>query len=286
MKYLDYREIRTQDTASFPVSYYHVAPGHPRYEMPYHWHPEYEIIRILSGSFQFTLDGETEEVSAGEMLFLRGGTLHGGIPKDCIYECLVFDMDSLLKSSRLRLPQIQNMIDHRICMLRRPDMTALQVRSTTENLFGAIREKKEGYELATLGCLYLLFGTLLAEKQYHILSDTILTDPHQLASCKRVLDYMVAHFAEDISLEQLSKIAGMTPKYFCRYFRSMTQKTPIDYLNYYRIETACEMLSSRYITVAEAGRRCGFHDTSYFVKMFRRYKSVTPKKYLKETFQA
>ena len=41
------------------------------------------------------------------------------------------------------------------------------------------------------------------------------------------------------TLADLSRIAGMTPKYFCRYFRAAIHRTPMDYLNYYRIERAC-----------------------------------------------
>ena len=284
MKYLDYREMRTQGTSGFPVAYYYVSPGHPRYEMPYHWHPEYEIIRILSGSFLFTLDGVKTAVSAGELLFLRDGTLHGGIPKDCIYECIVFDMNYLLKSSRPRLPLVQSILDHRTVISRQIDMTSLPLRSTAEILFASICEKKGGYEFITLGSIYLLLGLLLESGQYHNLPSEVTADPHQLGQCKKVLAFMEINYAENISLEQISRIAGMTPKYFCRYFKSMTQKTPIDYLNYYRIEIACELLSSRYISVAEAGHACGFHDASYFVKMFRKYKGVTPKQYLKEFF--
>jgi AraC-like DNA-binding protein len=285
MKYLDYREIRKQGTFEFPVAYYHIAPGHPRYEMPYHWHPEYEIIRIVRGSFQFTLAGETEDVTEGQLLFLGEGVLHGGIPRDCTYECIVFDLDYLLKNTRLCFAKIQNILDHRIIIWRRPDMTVLPVRSAADNLFESITEKRDGYELVTLGCIFQLLGALLANGQYSITPDAIPTDGHRLVQCKKVLDYMEKNFAENISLDQISKIAGMSPKYFCRYFKTMTQRTPIDYLNYYRIETACELLSSRYITVTEAAQRCGFHDTSYFVKQFRRYKGVTPKQYLKENFR-
>ena len=60
----------------------------------------------------------------------------------------------------------------------------------------------------------------------------------------------------------------------------MTHRTPIDYLNYYRIEQACFKLATSNDSIAEIGMSCGFNDESYFIKTFKKYKGVTPKKYL------
>ena len=48
MKYINYREERNHGTIDFPIEFYHVTPNHPRYEMSYHWHIEYELIRVLN----------------------------------------------------------------------------------------------------------------------------------------------------------------------------------------------------------------------------------------------
>ena len=106
----------------------------------------------------------------------------------------------------------------------------------------------------------------------------------RLTSIKNVLTYISENYANPISLDALSRIAGMNPKYFCRYFKSMTERTPIDYLNYYRIECACEMLSTRDISIKETAISCGFNDESYFIKTFHKYKGTTPKQFMKAEF--
>ena len=80
-------------------------------------------------------------------------------------------------------------------------------------------------------------------------------------------------------LNELSRIAGMSPKYFCSYFHSIIHRTPIDYLNYYRIERACSELSTSDLTLTEVAYRCGFSDVCYFIKTFKRYKGITPRRY-------
>jgi len=62
-------------------------------------------------------------------------------------------------------------------------------------------------------------------------------------------------------------------------FRDTFQQTPIDYLNYYRIEQACLLLAETLLPITEVAYRCGFNDSAYFVKVFKKYKKLTPKKY-------
>lgn len=54
MQYINYRENRRRGTADFPLEYYHVTASHPQYVMSFHWHVEFELIRILSGSLTVT----------------------------------------------------------------------------------------------------------------------------------------------------------------------------------------------------------------------------------------
>ena len=73
MKYIEYRERAEQGTFNFPIAFYHQTPYSPRYEMQYHWHTQYEIIRIISGSFQLKLEKSTKLYHAGDVRGLHRG---------------------------------------------------------------------------------------------------------------------------------------------------------------------------------------------------------------------
>lgn len=284
MKYFDYREHRPQGTTDFPIAFYHIEPSHPRYQMPYHWHPEYEIIRILEGIFHLTVGSQTYDVKKGDILFLQDGVLHGGIPENCIYECLVFDMNFFLKGNRIRVKQTQRILNHEIAFRQQLPGDLKLLQDTIENLFLAMAEKKNGYEFLTQGYLYQLLGILFREDLYDEKINAAQTAFHHVLQFKKVLSYIEEHYTEHIALEDLAKIAGMNPKYFCRFFREMSYRTPIDYVNYYRIERACEQLSTSNTTIIEAALNCGYNDISYFIKTFRKYKGLTPKQYLKNEY--
>ena len=61
--------------------------------------------------------------------------------------------------------------------------------------------------------------------------------------------------------------------------RAVMHRSPIDYLNHYRIECASFLLTSSDMTVAEIAQRCGFSDSSFFIRQFRHYKNTTPRRY-------
>ena len=92
-------EDRPRGTYEFPFEFHHIDASHPRYLMSYHWHVEYEIIRILKGTLTVTLDEKSFTAHGNDVIFVNSGILHSGIPEDCVYECIVFDLNAFLKSS-------------------------------------------------------------------------------------------------------------------------------------------------------------------------------------------
>ena len=61
----------------------------------------------------------------------------------------------------------------------------------------------------------------------------------------------------------------------------MTAKTPMEYLNSYRIEKAAAKLLSTDESVTDIAYSCGFNDLSYFIKVFRDFKGISPKQFRK-----
>ena len=88
-----YHEMMKRGRFDFPIGFYHVEKYHPRFNMPYHWHMEYELIRMLRGGFTISLNEETLHLVPGDIVFIRDGIVHGGVvdSDDTAYECLVFE---------------------------------------------------------------------------------------------------------------------------------------------------------------------------------------------------
>ncbi len=283
MKYIDYKERKTQGTFNFPVAFYHQTPKSPRYEMQYHWHTYYEIIHIVSGSFYLNLDNEIRTYHPGDVIFVSDGMLHGGSPNECVYECILFDLQMLMKENHICAKELRSILDHKIRIHPFLSENCCRILPTIQQLSRTLSSKKTGYEFMVQGYLFQLLGIILEEHLYEEPEESTVLE--RFDSMKKVLEYIGNNYTNSITLDQLSKIAGMNPRYFCRYFKSMTDRTPIDYLNYYRIECACEMLSTKDISLKEAAISCGFNDESYFIRIFRKYKGITPKQFMKAEFE-
>lgn len=279
MNHVRLKEKAQHGTFSMPAAFYHVTPQHPRYQMPYHWHPEYEIIRVLQGAFEMNLDGESVFLSAGDVLFLHGGVLHGGIPRDCIYECIVLDLERFFAGNPFLPKELSRILNHEYTVFLKLQTTDAIVQSI-DALFHTLQDTSSGAVLLFQSALYQLLGTIIVQQQYDTGSSTLHSG--HLLQLKEVLRYIDQNYTEPISLDTLAQIAGLNSKYFCHYFRMMTQRTPTDYINYYRIECACQKLASSKEAVIDIAFSCGFNDVSYFIKMFKKYKGLTPKQYAKQ----
>ena len=282
MQYYHFNEAKQRGTYDFPFEFYHVDPSHPQYIMSYHWHMEYEIIRILQGQFLATLDEKEFTATEGDIIFINSSILHSGVPKDCIYECIVFDMNAFLKHNPACQPYIQKIIDHRAMLYHHFRREQTDLCQIADEIFDAFQDKLPGYELTVYGGFYLLFGRIFASHLYYEEPPQSIRDHKKIHQLKNVLEYIDANYQNSITLEQLSSSAGMSPKYFCRFFQDMTHRTPMDYLNYQRIEHAAYMLSTTHESVTEIAYACGFNDLSYFIKTFKRYKNVTPGQYTRQ----
>lgn len=282
MQYINYREARQRGTIDFPLEFHHVSNTHPQYHMSIHWHVEYELIRILKGEFTLTLDDQELCVYKGSTIFVPAGSLHAGVPSEgCIYECIVFDLNMLMNKSDSCCRQIQKIINHEIELLSVYPVSYDKIHKTAWDLFDAVSSRQPGYELSVWGSLYQFFGIILSEKYYHEASSMTPRDHKRIMQLKHALEFIESSYTSPLTLQEISNSVNMSPKYFCRFFQEMTHRTPIDYLNYYRIERACYQLLTTNQSITEVAYSSGFNDLSYFIKTFKKYKGTTPKKYLK-----
>jgi AraC-like DNA-binding protein len=96
---------------------------------------------------------------------------------------------------------------------------------------------------------------------------------------KRIQDYLIAHYAESISLEQLAAIAELSPFHLLRVFRRQVGLPPHAYLTQVRVKEAKTLLALG-LPIAQVPRLAGFVDQSHLTKHFKRTVGVTPGQYV------
>ena len=275
-----YNELEQRGTRDFPVAFFYIEKTHPRYIMRAHWHTEIEIIRILDGEFDITLNNKTYNAKKGDVIFINPETVHHGTPKECIYECIVFHPGFLYNDTEV-CKSFMDFIANRDYLITEFHQNSNSgfIRCTNE-LFEAFSEKSPGYKFRVIAAFYKFFGEILDSHMFSVKeSDKEIMFDKNILKIKNILQYIRENFDKPISLEDMANKAEMSAKYFGTYFKNMTGKTPFDYLNEYRIEKASRKLLNTEMSVTEIAYSCGFNDLSYFIKTFKSIKGITPAKF-------
>ena len=110
---------------------------------------------------------------------------------------------------------------------------------------------------------------------------------HRIETIKTTLTYIQENYKEKIYIRDLAGLIGMNEQYFCRFFKKVIGRSPMEYVNEYRIKKAIHYLKESDLTVTEICLECGYNNLGNFLREFRKYTSTTPLQYrrhsLKET---
>jgi AraC family transcriptional regulator len=101
---------------------------------------------------------------------------------------------------------------------------------------------------------------------------------------KRVLHFIGDNLVEELSLQQLADVVGMSPHYFAELFKQSTGSPPHQYVLSQRIERAKEKLSAcGRGNVTKVGLEVGFQNPSHFARIFRKFVGISPSIFQSET---
>jgi AraC-like DNA-binding protein len=96
-----------------------------------------------------------------------------------------------------------------------------------------------------------------------------------------IYNYIIMHYGEGLTLEDVAKIAFMTPESFCRYFKKHTGRTFVSFLNELRTSEVCKkLIAHRFENINTIAYKCGFKSITNFNRVFKLVIGVTPKSYL------
>jgi YesN/AraC family two-component response regulator len=96
---------------------------------------------------------------------------------------------------------------------------------------------------------------------------------------EEIRDYIEAHYMEDISMQCAAAAMRYAETYFSKLFKQCFQMNFSAYLNEFRVEKAKAMMLDPRINVKDIGIACGYSDSNYFARVFKRITGQTPSEY-------
>lgn len=96
---------------------------------------------------------------------------------------------------------------------------------------------------------------------------------------RQALLYIDASYMNDITIDTLAGLSGVTVQHFCRVFKAETSMRPLEYIAKRRIAQAKSLLVNTDIEIGEVGKSVGYEDRNYFSIVFRKLEGVSPREY-------
>jgi len=124
--------------------------------------------------------------------------------------------------------------------------------------------------------LYILIGQDYINYQENFVNSKIQKQQEYSDKFIFVCNYITEHCTEDLSLDEVARIAGFSKYHFSRLFKQFTNETFYKYLNKRRIEYAERLLANSEFSVTEVALQAGFPSLSAFIRMFKLFKQCTP----------
>ena len=272
-----YLEKGQRGTEDFPFAYY------KNKYTDLHWHPEMELVFMISGEAAATVAEENYVLYPGDILFVNPDELHSFTSRseNTEYHAAVFKAELFqLKEKHFFQEEFTNRITNGEIrfprIFRREDKEYALVYPLVDRLFNKhIQSKAMIYsDLIQLFCTFIEQNLFLqtANKSIHKSSEDI----------KRCILYMEENYVRKITLAELAELVHMTPNYFCGYFKRKTGVSPFTQLNEIRIRRAVELLEKSDLSVSAAAEACGFESVNYFIKKFKEIRGCTPAVYRKK----
>ena len=287
LEYENYKENKTHGNNTFPNVTYVCSIPIDFTCVPNHWHNEFEIIYIKKGKGLISIDLDYYEVKENDIVLILPGQLHS-IEQDSInvmeYENMIFSMD-LLESKHNDVcfdnyfsPMIKRLIQLQSILNRENCEYYDSLSSCLDNIDEICRHFDKGYELAIKGNLFIFFSTLFNKVPKN---DIPVKKRKSLDKLKLIIKYVENNYAENITIEEISKLCGFSQSHFMKFFKHNMDVSFIEYLNNYRLTIASRLLISSNSSILAIAMESGFDNLSYFNRTFKKRYDMTPSQFRK-----
>lgn len=284
----DLRETKQHGQPDFPIQYY-LDDTRDFYnsQVDWHWHNEFEIVAVSDGVVDCHVGQESFRLKAGEAVFINSRVLHQFTAKD--YGI----MPNIVFSPEFIAPEQTVIYDKFIAPIEKSTMEYLVFKNTCEwhnrvlellsTLFYEI--SVDGFnELKVRNILSEAWVIILEQVRHTLRENNCVNDANSSGnSVKLMIQYIGAHYMEEISLNDIAASVNISKNTAMRYFAANIGVSPVDYLIKYRIGISCKMLRETSDKISHIAGCVGYENTSYFCRLFRKYVGVSPKKYREQS---
>ena len=257
------------------------------YTMPTkHLHDEYEIYYLLEGKRLYFIGQNTYLIGKGTMVFINKNVIHKtGLASGPYHDRILIEFAGEPFGSFYSFfgdLSLEDFFEKHQGVMEFDERERNYVENLLLGMQSEIHHKKPGYRLAVMNRLasLLIFAHRHAEDGRSTRSSLPKNPKHRKVD--DVAKYIADNCTGPLSLETVADTFFVNKCYLSRIFKEITGFTINEYINVHRIQKAQELLSSTDLSVTDIASECGYESLTYFEKVFKAYREITPLKYRSE----
>ena len=284
--YFELKENKPHGTKDDPFSTYHIENAGRSFQIPVHWHDEFEIIYVRSGFLAVSISGESYIGKTGDAFVVSPGNLHlmGSQTGTVDYYTFLFPLKyiSFRTDDMLDEKLLEPLNSGHLMICPRVKDTAKELCEQLIEIYEAKKDESESKITTQVRTKIILLQFILEmwKKGFVIENDTSGRNTVE----KEMFSYIQQNFTGKISLREFGEQFHLSEKYISRYFKEHFHITLSQYVTYLRLEHAKQLLQDTDIPVTDVAMQSGYQNVSYFIRSFQKAYAVSPLKYRKNNY--
>ncbi len=259
----------------------------PNFYNQWHYHPELELLYIKNGSGTHFAGNNIEPFVGGELILHGKNVPHvlrsneSGLDRGACQAIVIHFVENFLGSEFLSLPEMKKINE----LIKHSGRGIKFTGATKETVISLMEKMLISDDMEKLIMVLQVLNILSKSDERIYLSSVGFDGQLNEVDAKRldrIYNYSLENYTNDISLEEISSIANMSPPSFCRYFKLRTKKTFSQFLLEIRVGQACKLLIDSELSISRVCYESGFNCFSNFNRYFKKIKNLTPKEYQKK----
>ena len=279
--YFELKENKPHGTKDDPFSTYHIENAGRSFQIPVHWHDEFEIIYVRSGFLTVSISGESYIGKTGDAFVVSPGNLHlmGSQTGTVDYYTFLFPLKyiSFRTDDMLDEKLLEPLNSGHLMICPRVKDTAKELCEQLIEIYEAKNDESVSKITTQVRTKIILLQFILEmwKKGFVIENDTSGRNIVE----KEMVSYIQQNFTGKISLKEFGEQFHLSEKYISRYFKEHFHITLSQYITYLRLENAKQLLQDTDLSVTETAMQSGYQNVSYFIRSFKKTYGISPLKY-------
>ncbi len=275
--------------AGLPVAFYTSVFTAETYNfVNWHWHEAFQYALVTEGNVTFQTPNNSVTLKQGEGIFLNYKQPHLIKMADnekSSYICLdvpasIIDNDP---NGRMYKKYISPLLEHdsvQLFVFRQDTEYNKNIIESMSRINTIVNESEVNPELKILTEIFKIWDNTIS--QLKIADESAQgMDYNVNHRLRKIFRYVSRNYQQKISLDDIAAHVNLSRSECSRFFHKSTEQSLFDFITDYRISQSIVLLEENKLSIADIASEVGFSNQSYYTKIFKQRKGMTPKEYRK-----